>query len=207
MSKLLFIIISPFFCFQIQGQNKFDFTGDEDLSWKTPDSFEFSNNDSLNDYDFQIKFWQRGNGIEREPKSYVLILSYKNSHCTAKSFTYITKRKNPGGRYTEVLPRPLPAIDYDSLLDKLLADSLFALKSIMLEEMYKMKNQKGIQDVVVMSEGGQYYEIQLITRTKGKKLIYNCPNTYYTAFKIEELVRPIRIITIFLNIMGFNGPC
>lgn len=205
MKKGTLIFIACLVLFNSKGQNKYDFVGDSNYVRK---NFSFSRlikENVSNDFDLQIRFWFSAPGAQKKPKIYLLILSSKGEKCTASSYTFIQDR--PTTDSFKLLKENVTFYNNDSLLTILKKDSLFALKSIGDAEINMLKNQKGIKEIVILGEGGSYYSIEILSKKKGEKIVFICPYTYYNEYKLQELDKPVKVITTLMRIMGFNGPC
>jgi hypothetical protein len=205
MRILLFIFFILLTYFDLQAQIKFDFINDSSFKQRGTEFLKLVDKDSLSNYDFQIRFWPSDGWVRRTPVINLLVISFKNKIWTANVYTFTIINNNRPEQKTEVRSRAILSLDYDSLFKTLLADGLFSIKSMNTEEINKIGFAK-TGDVVVLMEGGHYYTIELLTPSKGKKLTYNSPNTYYDAYKLSELEQPIKILKSLLHIMGLNGP-
>ncbi len=201
--KYLLSLFFLLFFFTTFGQQQFNFQSDPVRNIYNQNLIDSIKGGIITNYDFQIRLWHPGSGALRIPYYDFLCMSNKDNKWTIKCYRFRIIRKE--NNRVEISERKPLNLNYDSVFIELRSDSLFVIKSLIALDAGRV--MKG-NDVVVLTEGGDDFFIELLTPTKYRRVQFNSPISFYneTQGRYQEFEKPSKIISILSRIMGFLHP-
>jgi hypothetical protein len=198
--KTALVIILPFFALlNAEAQTS---------TWGNPDYTSFYSKClrridtvQLNKGDMEIRLWFYSGTLEKYISSLVS-LTKNNDKWNADYYTFETFRKPKDS--IVVVKKSAILLDYASLYQQLLKDSIMYLNS---DGMDKLLDSRGQHSWMWTDFGPTNYTVQVVTNKKTITATFKCPKYFYYEAKIEEFKIPLKVISSILKLIGVNDPC
>lgn len=161
----------------------------------------------LNKGDIEVRLWFHDGNRSVTTVTFIALTKQNNkwdaSHYT---LTGIPKRKHGAIVYDSVVFNKTASIkvNYDSLYNQLVKDSILTLNS---DSITKVMDKKGQRSYMFLHAGPTNYTIQILMDGERRVLNYRCPKFFYYEAKIDEFEFPLKVISSLLKIMGVKEPC
>jgi hypothetical protein len=155
----------------------------------------------LNKGDLEIRLWFNNGGNRINIVSFIS-LTKQNGKWNASYYAFTS---SPLKRNDIILveKKEVVKLNYDSLYNQLLQDSLLTLNSDLINE---VMDKKGQHRWTWTDAGPTNYTIQMLTNEKRQTVNFKCPKYFYYEAKMDEFKFPLKIISSILKLIGLE-PC
>jgi hypothetical protein len=150
--------------------------------------------------DLEIRLWFN-DGANRINTTYFISLTKLNGKWDASYYAFTSF---PIRSDSIIVNRKEPfKLNYDSLYNQMVRDSLLMLNSDSINE---VMNKNGQHRWMWTDAEPTNYTIQILTSEKRKTLNFKCPGYFYKEAKIAEFKFPLKVIGEMLTMIGLE-PC
>ena len=161
----------------------------------------------LNKGDIEVRLWFN-NGNSMITTISFISLTKQNDKWDASHYTFtgIPKRKGDTIVFESVSVNQIAPtrLNYDSLYNHLVKDSILTLNS---DSITAVMDKKGQHSYMFLHAGPTNYTIQILMDGERQVLNYRCPKYFYYEAKIDEFEFPLKVVSSLLKIMGIKEPC
>ncbi len=154
----------------------------------------------LNKGELEIRLWFN-DGANRINTAYFISLTNQNGKWEAACYTFTSF---PVRNDSIIVHGREPVkLNYDSLYNQMVKDSLLTLNSNSIHEVI---DKNGQHSWMWTDAGPINYTIQILTTEKRQTLNFKCQKYFYEEVKMAEFKFPLKVIRSLLTIIGIE-PC
>ena len=204
MSKLIltFVLLLHINCFS---QNKFDFENDSRYLIHGREFISKLNQDTLNDFDFQLRFWKLNKG-EVLPSENLLVISLKNEKWICTKYIFHGYRFSKSDSIIVYKENINSIKNFDNLFNQLISDSLFCLNKLYIRDFNRMVKSKRLSDLYGYNDGVNYC-VELFSKNKKRGFEIKCPRYLYDVYKLDVIKHMFNVIRALMSILSYEATC